>query len=193
MADTKISALTAATIPLDGTEVLPIVQAGVTKKVTNNDLRPKQIQSNASSGVLQVVGPAATSTRVMTVPDANFTAARTDSAQTFSGTQTFDNIVFTGGKSSSGAALNMPTATPTTIFSVSSKGVYQVSAQLPAGIGAVSVYMAVATILCDGSAARIIANNGTNLLITLSGLDVQVTQNSGATHDVEWSAMLQNY
>jgi hypothetical protein len=34
MADTKISALTAATTPLAGTEVLPIVQSGVTKKVS---------------------------------------------------------------------------------------------------------------------------------------------------------------
>lgn len=89
MADTKISALTAASTPLAGTEVLPIVQSGATVKVANNDLRPRQIQSNATSGVLQVVGPAAASTRVMTVPNANFTAARTDAAQTFTGTQTF--------------------------------------------------------------------------------------------------------
>lgn len=89
MADKKISQLTAATTPLDGTEVLPIVQSSATVKVANNDLRPKQIQSNATSGVLQVVGPAAASTRVMTVPNANFTAARTDAAQTFTGDQTF--------------------------------------------------------------------------------------------------------
>jgi len=89
MADTKISALTAATTPLVGTEVLPIVQSGATVKVANNDLRPKQIQSNATSGVLQVAGPTAATTRVMTTPDANFTVARTDAAQTFSGAQTF--------------------------------------------------------------------------------------------------------
>lgn len=34
MADSKISALPSATTPLDGTEVLPIVQSGVTDKVT---------------------------------------------------------------------------------------------------------------------------------------------------------------
>lgn len=87
MADKKISQLTSAATPLDGTEVLPIVQSGATVKVPNNDLRPKQIQSNATSGVLQVTGPAAASTRVMTVPDANFTAARTDAAQVFTGNQ----------------------------------------------------------------------------------------------------------
>ena len=91
MANTKISGLTSATTPLDGTEVLPIVQSSTTKKVANNDLRPKQIQSNATSGVLQVAGPAAGTTRVMTTPNANFTAARTDAAQTFSGVQSFSD------------------------------------------------------------------------------------------------------
>jgi hypothetical protein len=38
MADTKISALTAASTPLVGTEVLPIVQSGVTVKVAVSDL-----------------------------------------------------------------------------------------------------------------------------------------------------------
>ncbi|NDC49351.1 MAG: tail fiber domain-containing protein [Micrococcales bacterium] len=93
MADKKISQLTGATTPLAGTEVLPIVQSGTTVKVANNDLRPKQIQSNATSGVLQVAGPAAATTRVMTTPDANFTAARTDAAQTFSGVQTFSGSI----------------------------------------------------------------------------------------------------
>lgn len=90
MADKKISALTPAATPLAGTEVLPIVQSGATVQVANNDLRPKQIQSNATSGVLQVVGPAASTTRVMTTPNANFTAARTDAAQTFTGNNTFN-------------------------------------------------------------------------------------------------------
>ena len=102
MADSKISALTSATTPLAGTEVLPIVQSGSTVKVANNDLRPKQIQSNATSGVLQVAGPTAATTRVMTTPDADFTAARTDAAQTFTGIQTVsvanqsDGIVISG-------------------------------------------------------------------------------------------------
>jgi hypothetical protein len=38
MADKKISALTAATTPLAGTEVLPIVQSGTTVKVAVSDL-----------------------------------------------------------------------------------------------------------------------------------------------------------
>jgi hypothetical protein len=88
MANTKISALTSATTPLAGTEVLPIVQSSATVKVATNDLTVRNVRANATTGILQVTGPAAASTRVMTVPDANFTAARTDAAQSFTGDQT---------------------------------------------------------------------------------------------------------
>jgi hypothetical protein len=90
MADKKISALSSATTPLAGTEVLPIVQSGATVKVATDDLTVRNIRANATTGILQVTGPAAGSTRVVTVPNANFTAARTDAAQTFTGAQTFD-------------------------------------------------------------------------------------------------------
>lgn len=88
MADKKISQLTAASLPLAGSEVLPIVQSSTTVKVAADDLTVKNIRSNATTGILQVAGPAAAATRTMTVPDANFTAARTDAAQTFTGDQT---------------------------------------------------------------------------------------------------------
>jgi hypothetical protein len=110
MANSKISALTSATTPLAGTEVLPIVQSGSTVKVANNDLRPKQIQSNATSGVLQIAGPAAASTRVMTTPDANFTAARTDAAQSFTGDQTLSTGNLVQGTAAKG--INFTANTP---------------------------------------------------------------------------------
>jgi hypothetical protein len=112
MANSKISALTAATLPLDGTEVLPIVQSGATKQVANNDLRPKQIQSNATSGVLQVAGPTAGTTRIMTTPDANFTAARTDAANSFTGDQTLSTGNLIQGTAAKGFnfSANTPTA-----------------------------------------------------------------------------------
>jgi hypothetical protein len=91
MADKKISALTSATTPLAGTEVLPIVQSSATVKVATNDLTVRNIRANATTGILQVTGPADASTRVMTVPNANFTAARTDAGQTFTGANTFSS------------------------------------------------------------------------------------------------------
>jgi len=95
MADKKISQLTAASTPLAGTEVLPIVQSSTTVKVATNDLTVRNVRANATTGILQVTGPAAASTRIMTVPDANFTAARTDAAQTFTGDQTFSTVLGT--------------------------------------------------------------------------------------------------
>jgi hypothetical protein len=95
MADKKISQLTAATTPLAGTEVLPIVQSASTVKVATDDLTVKNVRSNATSGILQVAGPGAGTTRTMTVPNANFTAARTDAAQTFTGDQTFTTVLAT--------------------------------------------------------------------------------------------------
>ena len=100
MANSKISQLTSATLPLAGTEVLPIVQSSATRKVATDDLTVKNIRSNATTGLLQVVGPAAGATRVMTTPNANFTAARTDAAQTFTGSQTISGgnlIIGTAG------------------------------------------------------------------------------------------------
>lgn len=110
MPNSKISALTSASTPLVGTEVLPIVQSGATVKVSNNDLRPKQIQSNVTTGVLQVVGPAAGATRVMTTPDANFTAARTDAAQSFTGDQTLSTGNLIQGTAAKGINFTANTA-----------------------------------------------------------------------------------
>jgi hypothetical protein len=101
MADKKISALTAASTPLAGTEALPIVQSGATVKVASDDLTVRNFRANATTGILQVTGPAAASTRVMTAPDANFTVARTDAAQSFTGDQTLSTgnlVIGTSGK-----------------------------------------------------------------------------------------------
>lgn len=104
MANKKISALSSASLPLAGTEVLPIVQSSSTVKVATDDLTVKNVRSNATTGILQIAGPGTGTTRVMTTPNANFTAARTDAAQTFSGVQTFSNQVNITGAVASGAA-----------------------------------------------------------------------------------------
>jgi len=101
MADAKISALPASTTPLAGTEVLPIVQSNVTKKVSTDDLTVKNLRSNATTGILQMAGVTASQTRVATVPDADFTVARIDAAQSFTGDQTLATgnlVIGTDGK-----------------------------------------------------------------------------------------------
>ena len=49
MADSTISALTAVTTPLAGTEVLPIVQSGTTKKVTVDEMVAAQLAANITT------------------------------------------------------------------------------------------------------------------------------------------------
>ena len=56
MADVKISGLPASTTPLAGTEVLPIVQSGVTKKVAVSDLTAAR---NVSANTLAITNGAA--------------------------------------------------------------------------------------------------------------------------------------
>lgn len=88
MANSKISNLPAA-ITSSGADILPVVQSNVTKKVAVQDLQPQLLKSTATTGLMSIVGPGAGTTRVMTIPNANFTVARTDAAQSFTGDQTF--------------------------------------------------------------------------------------------------------
>jgi hypothetical protein len=109
MSNSKISALTGATTPLAGTEVLPIVQSGATVNVATNDLTVRNIRANATTGILQITGPTAATTRIATVPDANWTAARTDAAQTFTGNQTISTgnlVIATSGNGITGTTTN---------------------------------------------------------------------------------------
>jgi hypothetical protein len=109
MANSKISGLTTATTPLAGTEELALLQTS-DRRITVANFAAGAVKSNATTGVLQVVGPVAASTRVMTTPDANFTVARTDAGQTFTGVQTFDTTISVGGAtpSASGAGITFP-------------------------------------------------------------------------------------
>lgn len=119
MADKKISQLTAATLPLAGTEVLPIVQSNATDNITINNLAAGNLKSQSTTGVLQVSGPGAGSTRVMTVPNANFTAARTDAAQSFTGDQTLSTGNVIQGTAAKG--FNFTANTPTSVGTMSSQ------------------------------------------------------------------------
>lgn len=100
MTDKKISALTTATTPLAGTEVLPLVQSGATVKVASDDLTVKNFRAAGTTGIMRLSGPLIGTTWTMTAPNENWTAARTDTGQTFSGSQIFSGSVnqstFTG-------------------------------------------------------------------------------------------------
>lgn len=70
------------------------------KAVSSIAAAAKAILSSVTTGLLQIVGPSDGTTRTMTVPDANFTAARVDASQTFNGAQAVSapsaNVTTTG-------------------------------------------------------------------------------------------------
>lgn len=188
MADLKISQLTGATTPLAGTEVLPIVQNSTTKKVATDDLTVKNIRSNATTGVLQVNGPTAAATRTMTVPDANFTVARTDAAQTFTGDQTFSSSIIAALFKTSNGTISAANNTATTIFTTPTlnNGTYIVSCNVPAADPV--NYSAVSLITVDATVLRATAlQTATLLSITVSSQNIQTTQLSGSTADIVWA------
>ena len=82
MADLKISQLPAATTPLAGTEVLPIVQSGTTKQVAVNNILPAGATTADNSQTLTNKTIAFGSNTLTDV-------VSTNTAQTITGTKTF--------------------------------------------------------------------------------------------------------
>jgi hypothetical protein len=54
------------------------------------------IKDNTTTGLMQVTGITAGATRIATIPDANYSVARIDAAQTFTGLQSFATTTATG-------------------------------------------------------------------------------------------------
>lgn len=83
-----------------------------------------------------------------------------------------------------GTTGNIANATPSTIFSALTAGRYNVYAYI-SGAGAAN-YTAFATVVSEGANARIVADNGVALTLTLSGTNVQTTQTSGGLANVAY-------
>jgi hypothetical protein len=98
MTNKTISALTAATLPLAGTELVPTWDGTNTVKTVVNDLTVRNYRAAGTTGIMRLAGPLAGATWTMTVPNANWTAARTDASNTFNGNQTISagNLLVSG-------------------------------------------------------------------------------------------------
>lgn len=114
----------------------------------------------------------------------------------------YGNAVFsatinaTGFKTSSGNTGSALNATNYGIINVTSRGIYTIFANLPAGIGTPSLYTSSIEVLADSTSARIInPNNATSLILSLSGTLVSVLQSSGGTQGagIDWSYIFQPY
>ena len=101
-------------------------------------------------------------------------------------------LTFLNASGNTGSIAN---ATPVTVFTLPSgiAGNYRMAARLPAGVGTPAAYSSSAEINWDGSAARLTANNATNLPISVIGASVQVSQSSGGVQasGINWSILSQ--
>ena len=175
MSNSKISALTSATTPLAGTEVLPIVQSSATVKVATNDLTVRNLRANATTGILQVTGPTAGTTRIATVPDANWTAARTDAAQSFSGVQGFTSTVAVG----SSVGLNYQFQATTNV-AVGAAGFSQTLVLSNQSIQSVTLGVANTTLQLQPNGADVSIGAG-NLIPSTAAKGVNFTANTPAS------------
>jgi trimeric autotransporter adhesin len=110
MSNVKISQLPSATTPLGGTEVLPIVQSGATKKVTVNDLRGTVV--TAVTGTAPVVSSGGTTPAISMAAANGSTNGYLTSTDwtTFNGKQPAGSYLTSGGAlgtPSSGTATNL--------------------------------------------------------------------------------------
>jgi hypothetical protein len=138
---------------------------------------------NAPSGT---AGNAITFTQAATLDaSGNFLVGTTSTSGVTSNTA---KVV--GGQFKSAASTVATSTTATTMFTMSVIGTYYVTVQYSASNAA--AFDAFAIILYDGSSQRIaLQSNGTQILITLSGNAVQVT-NLFNTATVNWSYMIQS-
>ena len=107
MADVKISQLPAATTPLAGTEEIPLVQSGVTKKATVDD-----IVAAVTGGVTDVTATLPVSSSGGTTPNISMAAANgsTNGYLTSTDWNTFNNKQPAGSYLTNGGALGTPSS-----------------------------------------------------------------------------------
>ena len=183
-----------------------VPKAGSFTTATANSYNKMAITAPATSSTLAVAdGKTLTANKTLTLdgtdsttqtfPTTSATIARTDAAQTFTGLQTFSSGgIKTGASNSTGIYTatgntgSIASGVATTIFTAASGLAvrYDIATCLNS-TGAPAVYTAIATVVFDGSDARIIATNGTLMTLTLSGNAVQVTQTSGGAATVYYN------
>jgi hypothetical protein len=165
---------TAPLVVASTTEVANLKAANATSADTAN-----QVKSNATTGVLQVAGPSTGTTRVMTTPDANFTAARIDAAQTFNGNQ-----IVTGQFSVNQTTLNDGGITPAAWVKQSSDANFKGLATIAASAGGEVIhtgydgtkFLTTVTYLAGGGAYKpyAISVNGNETVTFATNLDLNV-------------------
>lgn len=101
-------------------------------------------------------------------------------------TGTFTGAVVSTGFQTGKNNVSATTGTAYTMFTMSGLCRWEVFATL-GWSGNPAAFGAFATVIFDGIVGRIVASNGTNMVISLSGADVQATQSAGSTNTIYYS------
>jgi hypothetical protein len=149
---------------------------GTLVNLTVTNLIAGSITGNAATATTAPAGTLTGATLAANVLASSLTSVGTLSALAVTGAVT--GATFTTGSGTVSTLNN----TATTLFTTTAPGLYEVYAYL--GVNDATNYTAFATVVLDGTAARIVANNGAGLFLTLSGLAVQARQTSGITINV---------
>lgn len=126
MADKKISALSSATVPLAGTEVLPIVQAGATVKVSANGLFNNPTVTNYVEAVVAIGNSSTAQTLSLTngtVQTVTMTGNCTFTMPTATAGKSFILIISTGAGGFTGTftSVKWPSGTAPTLTTTASR------------------------------------------------------------------------
>ena len=125
MADVKISQLPAATTPVSGTEELPLVQSGVTKKIALSDLSSISFgatgltPNTATSGAVVVAGTLDVNnggTGLATLTANNVILGNGTSAPSFVAPGTTGNVLTSNGTTWQSTAVAGSTAIGSTLY-----------------------------------------------------------------------------
>ncbi|MFZ9263872.1 MAG: hypothetical protein ACO222_01765 [Polynucleobacter sp.] len=174
MADTKISALTASTTPLAGTEVLPIVQGGTTKQVSVANLTAGRAVSASSitlTNPLAVTSGGSGTTTAFTAGSVPFAGA--------SGVYSQDNANFYWDDTNN--RLGIGTATPVGPLDITNSGTQQyLSNGTATGTATGTVYSTLAMRSLKGGGANVFAYD--DALIQTQRANISYN-GDGFTHD----------
>ena len=126
MADKKISALSSATVPLAGTEVLPIVQSGATVKVSANGLFNNPTVTNYVEAVVAIGNSSTAQTLSLTngtVQTVTMTGNCTFTMPTATAGKSFILIISTGAGGFTGTftSVKWPSGTAPTLTTTASR------------------------------------------------------------------------
>lgn len=140
---------------------------------------------NAPSGT---AGNAITFTQAMTLDaSGNLLVGGTTTAGSTGNVTTIAGGIF---KTASGS-VSTPNATATTLATLLNQGqaVYMVTAGIPAA-GGPALYSTVALVSTQGTATNLTTiQTGANVVLSMSGLNLQVTQTAGSTFNIAWTVI----